>query len=440
MRQRDVSGIRGFGAFKIAFARDFSAAKRAESSLSRRCDAKFRVAMFVALENENVGPDFTSRLPDLEEREHPCSQLKMRARMLALPTQIMRVAITGFLAQSIFGDQNRHWNSKTAQFGELQNSNFSPAGFSPQWGEILLRDAGFYSRNQPKCAVSFGSSKGYAPFGDFDSRAYETDALRIANCAQICGPVLCPVAACATGAHSIALGAAMIARGEMDLVLAGAREKPQPPEILAAYKNMGALSKSGIMRPFDARRDGFLPSFGSAIMLLESETRARKRGADVFGFLTGYSLGCDAHHMTSMCPSGDSIARAIENALEMAGNPRIDYINAHGTATRNDAIEARAISKVFGEKVPISSTKPLTGHLLGAAGAVEAVVCLSAMREGFAPPNLNVEESDLKGDFILGEGRKMEIGASLSLSYGFGGHIGVLVIENFSKWKKNEIQ
>ncbi|HEX9997568.1 MAG TPA: beta-ketoacyl-[acyl-carrier-protein] synthase family protein [Abditibacterium sp.] len=342
----------------------------------------------------------------------------------------MRVAITGFIAQSIFGAENRFWGSRYANCGQLQGPKFSRDGFAPQWGKMLLRDAGFYSETRPQCAVSFGSSKGYAPFCGFDdARAYETDALQIARHGFVSSAVLCPVAACATGAHALALGAAMISRGQYELVLAGASEKLQPPEILAAYRNMGALSKSGVMRPFDTRRDGFLPSFGSAILLLESEARARNRGAEIHGFLTGYSLHCDAHHMTSMCPSGDSIARAIENALNMAGNPQIDYINAHGTATVNDAIETRAIKSVFGTSVPISSTKPLTGHLLGAAGAIEAVICLGAMRDGFAPPTLNLEETDLEADFVRGEARKIEIGTCLSLSYGFGGHIGVLVLE-----------
>ncbi len=194
---------------------------------------------------------------------------------------------------------------------------------------------------------------------------------------------------------------------------------------------MGALSKSGLMRPFDRNRDGFNPNGGAAYFVLESEEHARGRGAQIHGFLTGYSLKCDAHHMTSMHQSGDGIARAIEDALQRAGNPKIDYINAHGTATINDAVESRAIHAVFGDKVPLSSTKGQTGHLLGAAGAVEAAICLLAMRDGFAPPTLNLEEPD--GEFGLDylplHGRTMEINAVLSLNYGFGGHIGALVLE-----------
>jgi 3-oxoacyl-[acyl-carrier-protein] synthase II len=147
-------------------------------------------------------------------------------------------------------------------------------------------------------------------------------------------------------------------------------------------------------------------------------------------------MGADATSLTSMCPSGDSIARAIERALKRAGNPKIDYINAHGTATHlNDEIESRGIKSVFGTSVPVSGTKPLTGHLLGAAGAVEAVICLQALREQWAPPTLNLDEpdEDCDLDYIpqTGEscGRDLPLKTVMSLNYGFGGHIGVLIFE-----------
>jgi 3-oxoacyl-[acyl-carrier-protein] synthase II len=259
---------------------------------------------------------------------------------------------------------------------------------------------------------------------------------RFAATIEATGPTFSPVAACATGAHCIAIGAQRIAWDYSKLAVAGACEPPQRSIALAGYRQLGALSKSGVMRPFDKRRDGFVPSEGTGALILENEENARARGAKIYGYVTGYDMGADATSLTGMCPSGDSIARAIERALQRAGNPRIDYINAHGTATHlNDEIESRGIKSVFGDRVPVSSTKPLTGHLLGAAGAVEAAICLQALREKWAPPTLNLEEADPACDLdyipvIEGNiGRDLPLKTVMSLNYGFGGHIGVLIFE-----------
>lgn len=352
----------------------------------------------------------------------------------------MRVAITDFVSLANVGDHCFLWGPKTKSWqAPVPPGQGRLDWFHPKWGEILLRrnELWLHGPNPERRAVCFGSSKGAVaswaawaegeapwPFCDGDART-------MAAFAMAHGAVLSPVAACASGSHALALGAELIQNGQADIVLAGASEAPQPELLLACYRNMGALSKTGIMRPFDARRDGFIPASGGALLLLESEAHAQNRGAPIHGFLSGYSMKCDAAHLTSMSPSGDGIARAIEDALKRAGNPRIDYINAHGTATLNDAVESRAVQSVFGKSVPLSSTKPLTGHLLGAAGAVEAVVCLLAMRDGFAPPTLNLEERDsaLDLDYIALHGREIEMDAVLSLNYGFGGHIGVLVFE-----------
>jgi 3-oxoacyl-[acyl-carrier-protein] synthase II len=295
------------------------------------------------------------------------------------------------------------------------------------------------SRLAVVCGASKGDLSALPQWADGQGLKWTPDffAHHLAALLHISGPVLSPNAACATSTHALALGASLIQHGQADLVIAGGVEWPQPPLILAAYRNMHALSKAGIMRPFDARRDGFLPASGFGFLLLESEASALDRDAKIHGFLTGWSLKCDATHMTSMSPGGDTIARAIEEALRRAGNPKIDYINAHGTATKlNDAIESRAIKAVFGTKVPVSSTKSLTGHLLGAAGVVESAICLLAMKENFAPPTLHLEERDAECDldYLPQIGRRMDIGAVLSLNYGFGGHIGALVFE------KNELR
>lgn len=244
------------------------------------------------------------------------------------------------------------------------------------------------------------------------------------------GPRLSPVAACATGSHTMIRGAQLIQDGYADVAICGAIEPVLPPLVLAAYDNMGALSKSGVMRPFDQKRDGFVPNVGAGCLILENAEKARERGAKIHGFLSGWAMNADATHMTAMCPSGDSIARAIEYSTKRADVTRVDYINAHGTATRlNDETEARGIFSAVGNKVLVSSTKPLTGHLLGAAGAVEAVISLMALREKFAPPTLNLENIniDCDLDLVVGKGRDVEIQSVLSLNYGFGGHIGALL-------------
>ena len=284
-----------------------------------------------------------------------------------------------------------------------------------------------------RVAVCFTSSKGdlnqLASGADFLAWTPDAMALSLARRFDARGRLAAPNAACASGAHAIALGAQWIADGQADLVLAGAFEPPQHPLVTAAYRNMGALSKSGVMRPFDARRDGFVCGHGGGFLILENEGRARARGAQIHGFVGGWSLKCDATHMTQMAPGGQTIARAIQDALRRAGISRVDYVNAHGTATINDAIEARALSQVFGREIAVSSTKAQTGHLLGAAGAVEAALCLVAMRDSFAPPTFGLETPDpeIELDLVRGPGRAMPIESALSLNYGFGGHIGALV-------------
>lgn len=246
------------------------------------------------------------------------------------------------------------------------------------------------------------------------------------------GKTMCPVAACASGAHAIALGAQWIEDELCDVVLCGAIEAELAPLVLAGYRSLGALSTLGVMRPFDANRDGFVPGSGAACLIVESEKSARSRSVKSLARVSGWSMRCDATSQTGMLQSGETIRRAMGDALRRANVTSVDYINAHGTATRlNDETEAGAIEKTLGTDVPVSSTKSVTGHLLGAAGAVEAVLCLLAMEQNVAPPNVNLDNVDesCRGINLLKESRSMEINRILSLSYGFGGHIGVLLLE-----------
>jgi 3-oxoacyl-[acyl-carrier-protein] synthase II len=310
------------------------------------------------------------------------------------------------------------------------------------WSKESELDYGSLTVDPSRVGIVFSTSKGRLLFnhrGDvFNPFTTASDvwATNFARGLNAQGPRLSPVAACATGSHAIAIGAQLIEDGYADVAICGAIEPILQPLVLAAYDNMGALSKSGVMRPFDTKRDGFVPNVGAGCLILENEEKARQRGAQIFGYLSGWAMNADATHMTAMCPSGDSIARAIEYSMRRANVSNIDYINAHGTATKlNDETEAHGIQSALGNKVPVSSTKPLTGHLLGAAGAVEAVISLLALRENFAPPNLNLEEADSECDLdlVVGKGRNLEMKSVLSLNYGFGGHIGALLFEKASE-------
>ena len=374
----------------------------------------------------------------------------------------MRIAITQFRA--VFRETvPAQWRVITPESSlpELfdpgsQRAVFGAAG-SPEgvvlplheFGPPLLGAAGLSSSaqlNPERLAVVIGSSKGAPhrifPWAEQGSGPDAEDApwtwsgdwpaLRIAQLTGALGPCLAPAAACASGAHALALAAQLLQDGRTDAVLAGSTEEGLSGAIMAGYRRLGALSRTGVMRPFDRRRDGFVPNAGAGVFLLEREESARARGAEILGYLTGWSLLADATHLTALCPSGETIARAIHAALRRAGRENVDYVNAHGTATRvNDMTESRGIAAALGSGVPVSSTKGLTGHLLGAAGAVEAALCVLAMRQGFAPPTVGLEERDEAGflDYIPLRGRAMPVAAALSLNYGFGGHIGALVFE-----------
>jgi 3-oxoacyl-[acyl-carrier-protein] synthase II len=250
------------------------------------------------------------------------------------------------------------------------------------------------------------------------------------------------VSACAAGAHAIGMAERMIRYGDADQVVTGGSEAAITPLATAAFMRMDALSDSGISRPFDRRRDGFVMGEGAGILVLEAEEAARARGARILGYVRGYASTSDAHHLTAPEPTGRGAAKAIELALKDAGLAPEDvmYVNAHGTSTPlNDRSETNAIKTALGEerasKVPVSSTKSTIGHLLGAAGAVEAIATLLALRDRIAPPTLNYEEPDegLDLDYVPNEARPLD-GAGgravgISNAFGFGGHNAVLCLE-----------
>jgi 3-oxoacyl-[acyl-carrier-protein] synthase II len=256
------------------------------------------------------------------------------------------------------------------------------------------------------------------------------------------GPSFGTVSACAAGAHAIGTAARLIAYGDADVVVAGGSEAALTPLSTAGFVKMEATSKTGISRPFDRRRDGFVMGEGAGVLVLEDEEVARERGARVLGRLLGYAATSDAHHLTAPDPSGRGAARAIELALKDAGVGTGDviYVNAHGTSTPlNDRSETEALKAALGDEraheLPVSSLKSAVGHLLGAAGAVEAIATLLALRDRVAPPTLNYEEVDegLDLDYVPGEARPLQNGDTraigISNSFGFGGHNAVLCLE-----------
>ena len=263
------------------------------------------------------------------------------------------------------------------------------------------------------------------------------------------GPVFGVMSACASGTHAIGEAARMIKAGEAQAIVAGGAEATLTPLAKAAFASMEATSPTGISRPFDARRDGFVMGEGAGVLVLESEELATARGATVLGEVLGYASTADAYHLTAPEPTGRPASLAITRAMKSAGvTPEdIDYINAHGTSTPlNDRSETEAIKLALGERaydIPVSSTKSAIGHLLGAAGAVEAIATIIALRERVAPPTLNYEEQDegLDLDYVPDGPRALAGGngnggngnghrrlVALSNSFGFGGHNAVLCL------------
>lgn len=249
------------------------------------------------------------------------------------------------------------------------------------------------------------------------------------------------VSACAAGAHAVGAGMRLVRHGVVDACLVGGAEAGMTPLASNCFIGMGATSRSGICRPFDRRRDGFILGEGAGSLVLESEELARGRGVEVLGWLDGYAATADAHHLTAPHPEGEGSGRAISTALTDAGwkPAEIDYVNAHGTSTPlNDRAETLALKRALGdhaERVPVSSTKSAIGHLLGAAGAVEAVATVLALGRRIVPPTLSYEQPDpeLDLDYVPDGPRPLATNGrpprAISNSFGFGGHNAVLCIE-----------
>lgn len=260
------------------------------------------------------------------------------------------------------------------------------------------------------------------------------------------GPNYAPVSACASAAHAIGEATEIIRRGDADVMLAGGAEAAVTRLCVAGFGAMGALSRRNddparASRPFDAERDGFVLGEGGAVLVLESEERALGRGATILGEVVGYGMTDDAFHLVQPGPGGEGAARAMSLAMKKAelSASQIDYVNAHGTSTPlNEKLESAALLTAFGDAlrtIPVSSTKSMTGHLLGAAGAIEAVISLMAMRDGVIPPTINYEhpDPDCDLDVVPNISRHGQLRHVMSNSLGFGGHNVSLIFSAYSE-------
>ena len=249
------------------------------------------------------------------------------------------------------------------------------------------------------------------------------------------GPNYCTVSACSSGAHAVGEAFRIIQNSEAEVMIAGGAEAPVTPVSFAGFCSMKAMSTRNddptrASRPFDSQRDGFVMGEGAGILILEELEHARKRGAAILAEIIGYGATGDAHHMTAPAPEGEGAARAMRAAIHDSGLPQgeFGYVNAHGTSTPlNDKFETQAIKSVFGDqaaRVAVSSTKSMTGHLLGAAGGLETIICVLALERQTLPPTINYEnpDPDCDLDYVPNTARKVELRAALSNSLGFGGH------------------
>jgi 3-oxoacyl-[acyl-carrier-protein] synthase II len=258
------------------------------------------------------------------------------------------------------------------------------------------------------------------------------------------GPNMTIVTACASSANAIGEATAMIRRGAADVIVAGGAEAAITPVALAGFNSMGAVSTrnddpQGASRPFDADRDGFVMGEGSAVLILESLEHAQARNAEILAEVRGYYATNDAYHISAPAENGAGAELCMQNALSDADlePTTIDYINAHGTSTKlNDASETAAIKSVFGEyasDLAISSTKSMTGHLLGAAGALESMFCVLALRDDVMPPTINYQtpDPDCDLDYVPNSARSKKLATAMTNSFGFGGHNACLIFSEF---------
>ena len=320
---------------------------------------------------------------------------------------------------------------------DLENVN------KDRFGVMFGSGIGGFATVENDCSKLLTKSKRMSPFF-IPMALINLGAGNIAIRYNLQGPCSSAVTACATGTNNIGDAFRLIKDGYCDIMLAGGAEAPLTRMAVGGFYSMKALCGSNdpanASKPFDKNRSGFVMAEGAGSVVLEELSHAQERGANIIAEVVGYGSTCDAYHITSPAPDGSGAAKAMKMAIDEAGisENEISYINAHGTSTHlNDLCETLAIKKVFGDyayNIPISSTKSMTGHLLGATGAVEAIICAKALQEGFIPPTIGYETKDeeLDLDYVPNVGRSKELKYALSNTLGFGGHNATILLK---KWE-----
>ena len=311
-------------------------------------------------------------------------------------------------------------------FGALDRSRIGVAVSSSKGGMRTLDD---WFEHSPKNPSVLSSVRAYANFVPHMAAQW------VARHWKTSGPIKAAIAACATGLYALMEGVRMIEEGDADICISGAGDSSMTELMLSGYRNMGVLSSDGI-RPFDLERDGFMVGEGAGIVILEKLSHAKSRRVRIYGTVLAHQYGFEASHPISFSADGTGLKRCLTELLRRSDlSPAdIDYLNLHGTATRQgDLYETRQIKAAFGKaayRIPMSATKSLVGHMLGASGAVEAIACLIALRDGFIPPTANLEipdpECDL--DYTPRASKPKHINIACSLSMGFGGQLGAILV------------
>lgn len=329
----------------------------------------------------------------------------------------------------------------------MDQAGLSQGGFDPhRTGVFLGNGIGGFEIIEGSYRILFDKGPGRVPPLTIPKLISNEGPGNVAMTFGIHGPAQTITTACASGTDAIGAALTAIRAGICDVAVTGGTEGCITELGVAGFCILQTLSTryndepARASRPFDVNRDGFIIAEGAGILVLETEEHARKRGATILGELAGYGGTCDAYHLTSPAPDGSGATRAMQLAMADAGlvPEDIDYVNAHGTSTpTNDPIETLAIKNALGDRarqIPVTSTKSMTGHLVGGAGGLEAIISLLAIREGFVPGTINLEEADPACDlnYLPGQGKELRVRAALSNSLGFGGHNGVVALREWN--------
>jgi 3-oxoacyl-[acyl-carrier-protein] synthase II len=356
--------------------------------------------------------------------------------------------VKGFDPEAVMGRKEARRSDRYTQFAvaaaqeAIRDASLDLSAEDPSRVGVLIGSGvgGIGTILQQQEVLRTKGARGVSPFL-IPGMLINTAAGHIAIQLGLRGPNYAVASACATGTDAIGTAFEMIRRGDAEVMLAGGSEAPLVELAVAGFENMTALSARNAepqraSRPFDAGRDGFVIAEGAAVLVLESLAHAQGRGARIYGELLGYANTEDAYHITAPHAEGIGAVEAMSRALHQAGlaPDAVDYVNAHGTSTPlNDSSETRALKRLMGPhafRVPVSSTKSMTGHLLGAAGAVEAAICFLVLQKGIIPPTINYDEPDpdCDLDYVPNAARRANVSVAMSPSFGFGGHNSVLVM------------